>query len=77
MLDKSDIPLTNEERMKQIEQMLYDKWKDRPATSKQKRYLRKLGIPFENDLSMAQGFFLIRQKVNQVDFPEKLFQTSM
>lgn len=69
-MKNEDIELmTDEELMRKTEELLHLKWKDQPATSKQKMKLKKLGVSFEKNLSKSHAFFLIREKVNGIRLP--------
>ena len=69
---EADKEMMEEELMQRVEELLFLKWKDLPATQKQKATLRKLGIPHEKSVSKAQAFFLIRKEVDGVDLPKNI-----
>ncbi|MBS0607144.1 MAG: hypothetical protein JSR57_09355 [Verrucomicrobia bacterium] len=60
---------SDKELMQCVERCLYDKWKGEPATVKQKRKLKKMRIPFDKNLSKAGAYFLLREVLNRIKFP--------
>lgn len=69
---KDDDQFSEETMMKQIDEKLHDLLKRDPATNKQKFKLKALGIPFAKEITKSEAFFLIRQKINGIDFPGHL-----
>ncbi len=67
--DKDFELMTDEELMRAVELTIHSKFKDLPATGKQKRFLKKLGVQFDKGISKSMAFFLIRQKVNGIRLP--------
>ena len=60
-----------EELLRIAEKTLISAWEDKPATRKQKWKLKSLGVPLKKNLSKAQAFFLLRQKIDGGDLPSE------